>query len=61
VQLLDLVKDVKPVRWLIHEDDFPTEETKALFAEAGEDVAKHYTVAEFPVGLPGRPGKKYLL
>jgi hypothetical protein len=26
--LLDLVKDVKPVRWLIHEDDFPTEEIK---------------------------------
>jgi hypothetical protein len=59
--LIALLKDVKPLRWLIHEDDFPTAEIKALFKEADEDVAERYMVAEFPWGPPERPGKKYLL
>jgi hypothetical protein len=41
--------------------DFATEEMKALFVEADGEVAKRYTVVDFPWGPPGRPGKKYLL
>jgi hypothetical protein len=40
---------------------FRLRRSKALFTAAGEDVAKHYMVAEFPWGPPGGPGKKYLL
>jgi hypothetical protein len=56
-ELFDLFKGVKPLRWLIHEDYFPTEEIRALFPEADEGIGECYTVADFPWG----PGKKYLL
>lgn len=46
--LVALLKDVKPLRWLIHGDDFPTEEMKALFMEAHDDVGERYMVADFP-------------
>lgn len=60
-ELIELVKTVKPFRWILHEDNFPTKEVAALFAEATETSIKDYVVAEIPWGPPGQAGKKYLV
>jgi hypothetical protein len=52
---------VRPWRWTVHEDDVPVGGLKDCLRVVDKGVEDKYTLFEVPWGVPGRPGKRYLL
>ncbi|KAF2245935.1 hypothetical protein BU26DRAFT_567452 [Trematosphaeria pertusa] len=59
--LRELMREVKPWRWLIHEDDYSSDMLDLGLQLVDGDEEGRYSLFEIPWGGEGRPGQRYLL